>query len=181
MYAPPAAPPPPVSKGWPVWLIVLAALGAFFFVLMPILSVLAVYGVRKYLANAKNAEARSTLGQIARDASLAYERNHDLCASASHPVPSSLEMIRGSKYQSAPGDWEVDRARNAGFACFGFSLAEPQYYQYSYVVSRTGEFRATAHGDLNGDGKVSTFTVRGRASGGTVAIEPRIEETDPEE
>jgi type IV pilus assembly protein PilA len=33
-----------------------------------ILSVLAIYGVRKYVANAKTAEARNSLGQIAKDA-----------------------------------------------------------------------------------------------------------------
>src|SRR5260370_37732809 len=33
-----------------------------------ILAVLAIYGVRKYLANAKTAEARNSIGQIAKDA-----------------------------------------------------------------------------------------------------------------
>jgi type IV pilus assembly protein PilA len=36
-----------------------------------ILSVLAIYGVRKYVANAKTAEARNSLGQIAKDAATA--------------------------------------------------------------------------------------------------------------
>jgi len=39
-----------------------------------ILSVLAIYGVRKYIANAKTAEARNSLGQIAKDAASAVER-----------------------------------------------------------------------------------------------------------
>src|SRR5580698_2325224 len=39
-----------------------------------ILAVLAIYGVRKYLANAKTAEARNSLGQIAKDAATEYER-----------------------------------------------------------------------------------------------------------
>ena len=39
-----------------------------------ILAVLAVYGVRKYLANAKTAEARNSLGQIAKDSAAQYER-----------------------------------------------------------------------------------------------------------
>src|SRR5580700_3746584 len=39
-----------------------------------ILSVLAIYGVRKYIANAKTAEARNSLGQIAKDAAAAVER-----------------------------------------------------------------------------------------------------------
>ena len=39
-----------------------------------VLAVLAVYGVRKYLANAKTAEARNSLGQLAKDAATAVER-----------------------------------------------------------------------------------------------------------
>src|SRR5260370_37099428 len=39
-----------------------------------ILSVLAIYGVRKYLANAKTAEARNSLGQMAKEAATAEER-----------------------------------------------------------------------------------------------------------
>jgi type IV pilus assembly protein PilA len=179
MYAPPAAPPPP-KKGLPTWIIVLAIMGAFFFFVMPIFSVLAVYGVRKYLANAKNAEARNTLGQIARRAAAGYETSHSLCPSASRPVPANPAHVRGVKYQSARGDWDVDRARNAGFACLQFSLDQPQYYQYSYVSTPSG-FEATAHGDLNGDGNVSTFIVRGQVAGGTLTIAPRIEEIAPEE
>src|ERR1700734_3231453 len=38
-----------------------------------ILSVLAIYGVRKYVANAKTVEARNSLGQIAKDAAAAVE------------------------------------------------------------------------------------------------------------
>ena len=34
-----------------------------------ILAVLAIYGVRKYLANAKTAEARNSLGQMGKDQS----------------------------------------------------------------------------------------------------------------
>jgi hypothetical protein len=40
---------------------------------------------------------------------------------------------------------------------------------------------ATAHGDLNGDGKAATFIVRGQVKGGQLLIAPSIEETDPEE
>src|SRR5580704_9028376 len=39
-----------------------------------ILAVLAIYGVRKYLANAKTAEARNSLGQMGKDESTAFEK-----------------------------------------------------------------------------------------------------------
>jgi type IV pilus assembly protein PilA len=165
-YPPPQHPPPqrPPSKGFPTWLIVLIAIGGFVFFVLPIFSVLAIYGVRKYLANAKSAEARNALGQIAKDAATAYEKNGALCPSASRGVPANVAMIR---------------AKNAGFACLQFALSEPQYFQYSYTASPNGTFAATAHGDLNGDGNLSTYVVRGEVKGGQLVIEPQIEETDP--
>ena len=181
MYAPPAAAPPP-KKGMPTWMIVAISVAGVFVVVLPILSVLAVYGVRKYLVNAKTAEARNALGEIAKDAANAYARDHALCASATHAVPADIAMVRGTKYQAGAGEWDADRARNAGFACLGFSMEMPQYYQYSYAArGNVGEFAATARGDLDGDGKVSTFVVRGTVKGGELVIAPAIEETDPEE
>src|SRR5215203_3933018 len=38
-----------------------------------VLAVLAIYGVRKYIANAKTAEAKNSLGQIGKDAVTAFE------------------------------------------------------------------------------------------------------------
>ena len=175
---PPASPPVP-SKRFPTWLIVLVSVGAFVLFIAPVCSVLAIYGVRKYLQNAKSTEARATLTEIAKDAALAYARDGALCPSASHPVPPTLKFVQGTKYQSAAAEWQVDGARKAGFACLQFELSEPQYYQYSYTSSRDGTFAATAHGDLNGDGNFSTYVVRGAVKDGQVVIEPRIEETDP--
>jgi type IV pilus assembly protein PilA len=179
MNAPFPAPPQPKNK-FPTWIIVVIGVFGFAVVVAPILAVLAVYGVRKYLQNAKTAEARATLGAIAKSAATAYVRDHAFCPSASHAVPSSMKMLRGMKYQSSAEDWSVDEKRNAGFACLGFSIEMPQYYQYSYEA--TGDsFTATAHGDLNGDGVVSTFVVRGRADTGVLSISPQVEETDPAE
>src|SRR5438094_4185092 len=39
-----------------------------------VLAVLAIYGVRKYIANSKTTEARNSLGQIAKDAATAFEK-----------------------------------------------------------------------------------------------------------
>jgi type IV pilus assembly protein PilA len=164
----------------PTWLIVVIALLCAAPFVLGIFSVLAIYGVRKYIANAKTAEARNALGQIGKDAAAAFERDHALCPSGSRPVPASMNAVRGLKYQSAASDWDVDRARNAGFACLRFSMSAPQYFQYSYT-SQGSAFQATAHGDLNGDGKASTFLLRGSVSGGAVQVAPTLEETDPEE
>lgn len=170
-----------------------------------ILAVLAVYGVRKYLANAKTAEARNSLGQISKDAVTAYEKEamagtvlgqgtstglmRQLCASASATVPSSADGIKGKKYQpnTAPGqDWSKDSLTNAGFSCLKFSMDQPQYYMYNYTaVASTGpsdgNFTATANGDLNGDGTLSTFSIVGGVQNGTLNVAPNLTEVAPEE
>ena len=165
-----------------------------------VLAVLAVYGVRKYLANAKTAEARNSLGQLAKDAAAAVEREkgttavlqptstsalmRSFCDSASL-VPSSVPQAQ--KYQSSKADWNTGSAIS-GWQCLKFSLEEPQYYAYTYNVpasggtsANSGGFTAQAYGDLNGDGVTSTFTVQGSAFSGAVAISPNVQETNPEE
>jgi type IV pilus assembly protein PilA len=167
-----------------------------------VLSVLAAYGVRKYVASAKTAEARNALGQIAKDAAAAYEREsmgptvlairtssaraRGLCGSASASVPSAAAAIAGRKYQSKPGEWNADAAGNSGFACLKFVIDQPQYYMYSYSVqgsSNAGDsFTASARGDLNGDGVLSLFQMTGTiTSSYTIALAPNMLEVRPEE
>jgi type IV pilus assembly protein PilA len=160
-----------------------------------ILAALAIYGVTKYIANAKTAEARMTLGRIAKDASAAYNRENisstvlvagttaaitnALCDDAT-AVPSSVPSRQ--KYQSQPSDWASGSA-TAGWACLKFSMQDPQYFQYNYAVDNvtSGTFTAIAHGNLNGDSTTSDFTLLGTASGGVVKVAPSISETNPEE
>ncbi|MGH7434453.1 MAG: type IV pilin protein [Polyangiaceae bacterium] len=165
-----------------------------------VLAVLAIYGVRKYIANAKTAEARNSLGQIAKDAAAAVEREKGtqailgtgttsalmraFCDNATNTVPASAAVPKAQKYQSAPADWNAG-SPTAGWQCLKFALEEPQYYEYEYTgvgtSSSNGSFSGIAHGDLNGDGVLSTFMVVGSALNGAVAISPNIQETNPEE
>src|SRR5438552_17943121 len=55
-----------------------------------VLAVLAIYGVRKYIANSKTTEARNSLGQIAKDAATAFERERAGNVSISVGAPSGL-------------------------------------------------------------------------------------------
>ena len=146
-----------------------------------ILAVLAVYGVRKYISNAKTAEARNALGRMANAAVTEFENekmaatvltpgsssslSRALCKSSSVTVPSSASFIQGKKYQSTSADWSADSAGNSGFTCLHFTIDEPQYYMYSYASPGSGSagdsFVATANGDLNGDGVMSTFQITG--------------------
>ena len=167
-----------------------------------ILSTLAAYGVRKYIANSKTAEARNGLGRIASAAVIAYEHENmatpvlqagsstglmrTLCKSASSSVPMSIGVVSGRKYQSTLNDWNADAAGGSGFSCLHFTIDQPQYYMYNYVAAGTSQpgdsFTATANGDLNGDGVSSTFQLMGSiTSAYTVAVAPNISEINPEE
>lgn len=170
-----------------------------------VLAVLAVYGVRKYIANAKTAEAKNSLGQMGKDAVTAYEGEkmaatvlatgvstgilREMCAKSSATVPSAKAGIAGKKYQSAKLDWSnaTDVPINAGFPCLKFEMTAPQYYMYDYQApagalgAETSEFTATANGDLNGDGVLSTFEQKGKIQEGRLTVAPSIREDSPEE
>jgi type IV pilus assembly protein PilA len=168
-----------------------------------ILAVLAVEGVRKYITNAKTAEARNSLGAIAQGAAAAFEKesmgtivlagqtsagmSRRLCPSASTTVPATSASIAGKKYQSTPAAWNVDQPTNAGFACLKFTMDQPQYYMYGYSLTGAGStvgnsFAATAQGDLNGDGTLSLFQLSGTIGNGSVLnIAPNLLEVRPDE
>jgi len=196
-YPPPGYyPPPPRSSSNTWWIVLLVVLGSVVLI-GGILAVLAIAGVRKYLAAAKSAEARSSLSEIAMDASSAYEREdldpttlalvtNRICPSASVPVPASDSMVSGMKYQAAPGEWDAD-GTTAGFGCLKFEMYSPQYYQYNYQAtgkgSRVGDsWTATARGDMDGDGTFSTFSIGGHVlSKGVLVNDPTVKESDPTE
>lgn len=171
-----------------------------------VLAVLAIYGVRKYIANAKTAEAKNSLGQIGKDAATALEReimastvlgvgssaalNRRQCLSASATVPSAATAIQGKKYQPDPGvaaDYNKDAATaGKGFYCLKFEMSTPQYYMYNYESDATSTtigttMTATANGDLNGDGTLSSFVMSGAITSGQLRLAPSIAETLPEE
>lgn len=167
-----------------------------------ILAALAIYGVRKYILNSKTAEARNSLGQMAKDATTAYVREgmdpsvmalgastgvvNVLCPDAAGTVPDAKTKIEGKKYQSTPGDWND----GAGWECVKFSMQDPQYYMYNYTRGGDGSavgstFTGWASGDLDGDTVLSTFSISGeiKAEGNEriVVIAPNLSETSPEE
>jgi type IV pilus assembly protein PilA len=165
-----------------------------------VLAALAIYGVRKYLLNSKTAEVRNAVGQMAKDAKAAYEResmksdilapggvagvSNNLCSDASKSVPAGKASIAGQKYQSDPAEWTVDRGTaGKGFACLRFSMSDPQYYMYDYkgTVGTAGTFQAIGMGDLNADGTTSTFALNGAVTAGTVFVSPNFAEDKPEE
>lgn len=167
-----------------------------------ILAALAIYGVSKYVKNAKTAEARDGLGRMAKDAVTAYNKegmtsdilslgastsiSQRLCEAAS-PVPATPPAA--AKYQSSPVDWATGSS-TAGWSCLKFSMNDPQYFQYDYttptsVSSGSGSFSCLARGDLDGDSTSSIFFLQGQvatAGGKKVAIyAPNLGEIKPDE
>jgi len=170
-----------------------------------ILAVLAIYGVRRYVANAKTAEARNNLGEISKDAIASYDResmppgvldpggaataSRHVCASATNLVPTTIPLA--SKYQSSPAEWSTGVATATtvafGWSCLRFSIDSPQYYQYGYTAvantaaGATDSFTADANGNLNGDTVTSNFELKGQATAGVMRAAPTITEVNPEE
>jgi type IV pilus assembly protein PilA len=165
-----------------------------------ILAALAIYGVRKYMANAKTAEARNGIGQMGKDGVTAYFKegmaptvlglgsstgtSNQICPSVSGKVPTGKTAIAGKKFQSSPNNW------SGGWDCLHFSMNDPQYYMYGYTASGASavgdSFTCTAEGDLDGDGTTSLFSVTGKiqgdaTSGITCTLAPNISEASPDE
>jgi type IV pilus assembly protein PilA len=143
---------------------------------------LAVYGVRRYISNAKQAEARNVLGQLAKDVVTDWEgerpdgkpRAKKKLVSYG-PVPKTVPQ--GVKYQSSEADWKP-------WAPLRFSMTAPQYYQYEIKAAKDGESaELIARGDLNGDGKTSQFKllIKVDRSDNALRVTPSILEIDPDE
>jgi type IV pilus assembly protein PilA len=127
-----------------------------------ILAALAIYGVKKYVTNAKTAEARNSLGQMGKDAVTAHAREsidgsavmaittstavtNKIClaatavpggGAASIAATAAPAAVQGKKYQSGPAEWATGDAFS-GWTCLRFSMADPQYYQYQYFTAAT--------------------------------------------
>ncbi len=133
------------KKGVPVWVWFLALVPVVVG-MVGVLSALAIYGVRKYMVNAKEAEAQAALIAWGDGLALCGQKEGRLPQSAL-PVPGSPLAVMGRQYQSAPSDWA-----EPAHTCAGFALSSPQYFQYSWEQrsDSAGVVRATA--DLTGDG-----------------------------
>ncbi len=135
-----------------VWIAIGVAAGFVVLIGGGIMAALAIYGVRRYVFTAKTTEAKAGVGQLIRGVSQCYGETGKL-PPTSNPVPVELAMVRGKKYLSAPDEWAQE-----AFFCAQFQMADPQYYQYQWVLNPDGASGyAVARGDLDGDGNASQF------------------------
>jgi hypothetical protein len=124
-----------------------------------VLAGLSIYGARRYIQDAKSAEARAVLAQIAKDYAATLSAPP---AAGARRTPKKLVSFpavpatvpRGVKYQSLPDDWKA-------WAPIQFAITEPQSYQYQVVAAKDGKTaEIVAHGDLDGNGVTSTFRLK---------------------
>ena len=85
-----------------------------------------------------------------------------LCAPASRSkLPRAVLVL------DAPGTWDHPTWKALAFE----PLANGAPHAFSFGYDRDlDHFRAYAHGDLDGDGNLSTFAVRGQTDGRSVSI-----------
>ena len=142
-----------------------------------ILAALAIYGVRKYLTNAKTGEVKNVLGRMAKDGISAFEAEsmkadmlaantgtdavHKWCKTAAIRNPTEDKVKKGKKVQPDPDKWKLDPANpDTGWGCLKFSVNDPVYYSYNYTaddpntISDGKGFIAAGKSDLDGDDKL---------------------------
>lgn len=142
------------------------------------LAALGINGARKYLLNAKAAEAKATLARITKAYQLSLNavdaaKPKNTKKLASFPaVPTSIP--RGGKYRSSADDWK-------GWAPIQFKLDGPQYFQYEVVAAKDGKSaEVLARGDLDGDGVASLYRLKIQLDVKTGQLTAHeLDETDP--
>jgi type IV pilus assembly protein PilA len=160
-----------------------------------VLAALAIYGVRRYLASAKTAEAKNSIGAITRGAVAAYEREttpteiladgttsaatvHAFCGTSSK-VPAAPPAAKKYQPSTAKGkDFDTGDSLT-GWKCLRFSITEPVYYSYLYTfgaatvtgsgATSTG-FEVAAQGDLDGNTVLSSFARGADLRNGTPVV-----------
>ena len=167
-----------------------------FIALACVLAALGMYGLARYVRHAKTAEAVGSVKSLAEAAAGFYDgsdfnqpagtKSESARAMRHFPstsrtsVPGDLLDVKGKRYQSAMGDWSV-----SPWSDLHFSIPQPQYYAYSFESQGRGvEARAsaTAHGDLDADGVISTYRLTVAPDTNLHAnVAPSIERTNGEE
>jgi hypothetical protein len=175
----PVTPPPAAQSkvgGGKMVLIVLAIIAAVALPLLGIFTALAVYGVKKYLTNAKMGEGQFNVMVLAKGIVRCATENDPVLGKprglpgTSLAVPATLAEVKGVKYQSASGEWG-----DPAFVCAGFRVLGPQYFQYRWEKRAENGGAAVAIADLDGDGATDgsfevpvTCSASGACSLGTV-------------
>jgi hypothetical protein len=141
--------------------------------LAAILSAVGMYALARYVRHAKTTEAISSVTSLAGAAAEFYNASDSTQPTGASPeavhamrrfppssrvsVPEDPMSVRAQRYQSNMADWSASPWRE-----LHFSIVQPQSYQYSFEsesAGATAKATVTAHGDLDGDGHRSTYSL----------------------
>ena len=104
-------------------------------------------------------EAIDTLGEIgARATGLASERAVEFAYPPSAPQTPEVTP-RGRRQKDEAGAWQ-----HPTWQLLGLSFETPHFFSFGFdseLGAERSSFTAYAHGDLDGDGHVSTFEIQG--------------------
>ncbi|MBL0193637.1 MAG: hypothetical protein IPQ09_05300 [Myxococcales bacterium] len=136
-------------------------------------SAVGMYATARYISHTKTTEAVSEVAALGKAAAEYYDTSDSaqpagatvaakramrrFPASSKDSVPADPLDVRGKRYQSSSADWARSPWKE-----LGFSVAQPQYYAYSFTSEGTGfqaQAKGIARGDLNGNGTRSMFYV----------------------
>lgn len=132
-------------------------------------------GVGRYALSAKTAEARDNVMRIALALS-DYARAQKPGAAPFPPsAPLSPAVVPGKRPVSATESFEHPSWQAVHFAPRG-----PVFYSYEFVTAPGGKsVEVIAHGDLDGDGKESRYSVSVTMQGKEPRISPDLDRQDP--
>lgn len=123
------------------------------------------------LSASKLSEPIDGLDRIVTNA-MSYAEAHaqDISFPPSAPL-TPAEVPRGVRSPDPPEAWE-----HLTWKCLDFGFTEPHAFAFQFQseldeATQTMRFTATAHGDLDGDGLLSTFEVKGERVAGQA---PRV-------
>jgi type IV pilus assembly protein PilA len=174
---PSAIPPSDAAprSGAPTWVIIVAVVALVGIFVIGVLASLAIYGVRRYIVQAKVAEGRTMVASFAQGITSCVAENGKLPES-SRRVPLALDMVSGKKYQSAPDDWSDD-----AFRCADFRMSTPQYFQYQWVLGEANDAgKVVAIADLDGNGDPEVRLELGvDCSGEACRVDQTLREVSP--
>lgn len=167
-----------------------------FVALAAVLAAIGMYALARYVRHGKTAEAGESVTRLATSAAEYYNKSDGTqpvgaAVEAVHamrhfppssriPVPEDPLSVRGRRYQSNGMDWAASPWRD-----LGFSIVQSQCYQYAFESSGAGlaaKAQVTAHGDLDGDGVRSTYSLTVAPDESVTAqVSATMTREDPEE
>ena len=139
-------------------------------VVLGVLAAVSIPAFSRYVMRSKTAEATCNISMIAQSEIAYYWQVSAGSAPSFATAPLTPTAAPGAgKYPAQPSTFTT----NPAWSALGFSLEYPFYYAYSASGSATG-FTATANGDLDGDGILSTFSRSATILSGEIQNDPVV-------